>query len=264
MQVGITQLIVSDLSMDAFFEEASRAGYEVLELALRREGELTLDTTPEELRQIVRKADEAKLRLVSMCHSHLTGNLLEAGDAQREGIEQTIEGLHIASELGIGSTLHTLGRLSPVLYYDDAFANAVTALREIAPAAEQLRIDLAIEFIWNGFAFSPLEMKQLIEQVDSPRVGFYFDPGNMAVFHYPQHWARILAGHIKMVHLKDWQGRALNGGWTSLLEGEIDFPAVMRELRAAGYDGPLISEVSRKLATLKDTAKAIDRIAAMG
>ncbi|MFW6039243.1 MAG: sugar phosphate isomerase/epimerase family protein [bacterium] len=264
MQIGITQLIAPDMSLAQFFSVAANAGYEVVELAPRREGELTPETSADDLQAIVQQARDANLRIVSMCHSHVTGNLLANGEARRHGIDQTIEGLQLADRLGVGCTLHTLGRLSPEVSYDQAYGNAVTSLREIAPVADKLKIDLAIEFVWNGFAFSPLEMKQLIEDVASPRVGFYFDPGNMAVFHYPQHWARLLGPHIKMVHMKDWQGRPLNGGWTPLLEGDIDFLAVMRELRAAGYDGPLISEVSPNDATLEQTAQAIRRIATMG
>ena len=65
------------------------------------------------------------------------------------------------------------------------------------------------------------------------------------------------------VHLKDWKGRALNGAWTPLTEGEVDFPVVMRELRAAGYRGPLVSEVPESLAPWAETAKTMRKIAAM-
>jgi sugar phosphate isomerase/epimerase len=66
-----------------------------------------------------------------------------------------------------------------------------------------------------------------------------------------------------MVHMKDWKGKALSGGWTPLLEGEIDFPAVLRELRAIGYDGPMISEVSPATAAPHVTAQSIRQILAM-
>lgn len=111
--------------------------------------------------------------------------------------------------------------------------------------------------------FSPLEMAHFLDEVGSTRVGFYFDPGNMAVFQYPQHWVRILGRRIKLVHLKDWAGNALSGGWTPLLEGNVDFAAVMAELRAAGYDGPLTGEVEPHLAPLEKTADAIRRIMAL-
>jgi hexulose-6-phosphate isomerase len=166
--------------------------------------------------------------------------------------------------MGIDCTLHTLGRLSPTLYYDDAYRNAVAAMKELRQACERHKVSIAVEFVWSGFLFSPLEMKRFLDEIASPWIGFYYDPGNMAIFQFPQHWARILGPHIKRVHLKDWNGDALNGAWPALLTGKVDFPAVMRELRAAGYDGPLVSEVSTKAAPIAHTADAIIKIAAMG
>jgi hexulose-6-phosphate isomerase len=263
MQVGISQIIAGDLSLNDFLQQAAQAGYEVVELCLRRQGELTLASTAAQLDAIVAGARAQGLGLVSLTHSHCTGNLLDSGEAQQRSIDETVAGLRVAAALGIGCTLHTLGSLRPDLYYDDAYRNTVWALQQIAETAEQLHVNLAVEFVWNGFLFSPLEMKHLLDEVGSPAIGFYFDPGNMAVFQYPHHWVRIVGKHIKMVHLKDWQGRALNGGWTPLLQGAVDYTAMNQELRALGYDGPMISEVPPDLASFADTAAAIRQIIAM-
>ena len=157
--------------------------------------------------------------------------------------------------------LHTLGRFTPELYYEDAYNNAIANLKKLSKDAERLNVTIAIEFIWNGFLFSPLEMRNLLEAIGSPNVGFYFDPGNMAVFQFPQHWVRALGHHVKHVHLKDWKGRALKGEWTPLMQGECNFPAIIQELRAAGYQGPLVSEVSESLASWEETAKTMRKIA---
>lgn len=258
--IGVSHLIASGLSLDEFFTQAQTAGYEAVELCLRKEGELTLQTSPAARREVAARAKAAGLPVVSMTHGQLTGNLLDSGAAQRKGIEETVAGLQFAADLGAGCTLHTLGRLRADLFYDDAYRNGVASLREIAVAAERLKVVLAVEFVWSGFLFSPLEMKRFLEEVGSPWIGFYFDPGNMAVFQFPQHWARILGPHIKMMHLKDWQGGPLNGGWPALRAGQVDFAAVNRELRAAGYAGPLISEVDLRTASLAETAKAIREI----
>ncbi len=263
MQVGITHIIAGNLPLTEFFQQASQTGYEVVELCIRRQGELTLSTSPDQLAQIVADAKAHNLAVVSLTHSHCTGNLLDSGAAQQTSIDETVRGLHTAAAMGIHCTLHTLGSLRPDLYYDDAYRNGVRALQQIAETAEQLKVALAVEFVWNGFLFSPLEMKHFLDEVGSPYIGFYFDPGNMAVFQYPHHWVRIVGQHIKMVHLKDWQGRALNGGWTPLLGGAVDYVAMNRELRALGYDGPMISEVPADLASFADTAAAIRQIIQM-
>ena len=263
MQVGISQLVASDLPLNDFLQQAAQSGYEVVELCLQRAGDLTLTTTPAQLAQIVESAAAQQLSLVSMTHSHCTGNLLDSGAAQQTSIRETVAGLQIAAQLGINCTLHTLGRLRPDLYYDDAYRHGVQALQQIAETAERLQVAVAVEFVWNGFLFSPLEMRHFLDEVGSSYIGFYFDPGNMAVFQYPHHWVRIVGQHLKMVHLKDWQGRALNGSWPALLAGEVDYAAMNRELRAIGYDGPMISEVPPDDASFAETEAAIRQIIGM-
>ena len=242
---------------------AADAGYETAELAMMQQGDLTVDTNDQTLRGFADHAGQVGIELVSMCHLQCTGNLLDAGAARDESLQQTVTGLRAAHTMGITNTLHTLGRLSADLYYDDAYRNGVESLQQLAPVCEELGVDIALEFVWNGFLFSPLEYRRFIEDVGSPRIGFYHDPGNMVVFQHPNHWVRILGEHVKMVHLKDWKGGPLNGEWTALLEGEIDFASHNRELSAIGYDGPLISEVETSLAPIEATAKAIEKIITM-
>jgi len=260
MQIGVSQLILPKVTMADFLQQAATAGYEVVELCMRQEGELTPSLGEDDLQRLAEQIRASGLKAVSMTHSHCTGNLLDSGLAQRTSIAETCAGLRAAARLGIGCTLHTLGRLRPDLYYDDAYSNAVASLREIAVTAAEVNVNLAVEFVWNGFLFSPLEMRRFLDDVGSEHIGFYFDPGNMAVFQYPHHWVRIVGSHIKMVHLKDWQGSALKGGWPALLEGDVDYAAMNRELRAIGYQGPVISEVPPSVAPLAETAAAMRKI----
>jgi hexulose-6-phosphate isomerase len=261
--IGITQCCMWDSTLADFLPAASRAGFEAVELMLRREGDLTPATGAEDARAIARRAGELNLKIFSLALMNLGGTPLDRGAARQAAVEDIRAGLRAAKQLGAGSVLLTLGRLRPDLFYDEAYANGVTSLREAARTADELGIDIAVEFVWNGFLFSPMEMKRFLDDIDHRRVGFYFDPGNMAVFQYPQHWVRILGGHTKLVHVKDWKSGALSGQWTGLLEGEVNFPEVMKELRAIGYHGPLTSEVDPKLAPLEKTVQAIREIAKM-
>jgi hexulose-6-phosphate isomerase len=266
MQIALTECAMWDSKppLDQFISAAAGAGYEAVELIVRPTGELTTGTSQRDLQRIRRMAEKAKLDIFSLALLHLTAGPIDGGIARQTAVEEITAGLEVAHALGAGAVLLTLGWLRPDLYYDDAYANGVASLRELVPAAERTGVDIAVEFVWNGFLFSPLEMAGFLDEVGSERVGFYFDPGNMAVFQYPQHWVRILGKRTRLVHLKDWRGNALAGGWTPLLEGSVDFGAVMRELRAAGYDGPLTGEVEPFLAPLEKTAAAIRTIMAMG
>jgi len=260
---GVSKLIMPSTPMADFFKQAAEAGYQTVELVIGKKGELTVSVTPDGISNIKSLSAEYNLPIVSATHSHCTGNLLDSGDAQKTSVDETIKGLEIAKALGAKCTLHTMGRMNEDLYYDKAYENAIASLKMIAPEARRLGVKFAVEFVWSGFLFSPLEMKRFLDEVNDDYIGFYFDPGNMAVFQFPQHWARIVGKHIFMVHLKDWQGNALNGGWPALLKGDVNFAKVMEELRKIGYDDALISEVGPSVATLEETSKAIDEIMRM-
>lgn len=260
MQVGITQCAMWNSTLAEFLPAVGKAGYEVVELIVRAQGELTPALDEAGVRAIQEQARQAGVAIHSLAMLHLSEAPIDSGAKRAKAVEEIRAGLRLAAAMGVSKTLLTMGRLRPDLYYQDAYTNGIAAMRQAASTAEELGIDIGIEFVWNGFLFSPLEMRRFLDEVGSPRIGFYFDPGNMAVFQYPTHWIRANAPHLKGVHLKDWKGNALSGGWTALLAGAVDFPAVMRELRDAGWTGPLISEVETNLAPLDQTAQAIRKI----
>jgi len=267
MQMGLSAIITpKEWSFQELVAQARNAGYEAIEVVPREGSELTLDTADAELAALARVASDEGIAIVSLCGSGgKPFNLMTSDeDERRTGIETTKAMLRTAKALGADTVLHTLGgRPSAELFYDEAYGNALRSLQELAPVAEALGVSIAVEYVWNGFLTSPLEMARFLDEVGSSAVGFYFDPGNMRIFHFPEHWVRICGRHIKKVHAKDfsWEGHVVQ--WPPLLEGQVDFPAVMRELRAAGYDGPLISEVPPSVASLEDTAAAIRQIMAM-
>ena len=267
MKVGLSQLIVPrDWSFTELVRQAKATGYECLEVRPAEGSEITLDTPDAEIEAVAGMAADEGIEIVSSCGSGgKPMNLMAADEAERRaGIETSKAMLRVAKALGADTVLHTLGgRPSPELYYHVAYANALRSLQELAPFAESIGVSIAVEYVWNGFLTSPMETAQFLGQVASPAVGFFFDPGNMRIFHHSEHWARLCGPWIKKVHAKDfsWENHVVQ--WPPLLEGQVNFPAVMAELRAAGYDGPLISEVSLQAASLEDTAAAIRQIIAL-
>lgn len=262
MNISLSQLITGAMPIPELLEQAKKNGYDEVELSLRPtdDAPFNYQTSDKQLAEYRKLAGQHKIPITSMTIGGKSGNLLAGGQLQTDGVAEAIHGLECAAKLGAKVCLHTLGRLSPELYYEDAYNNAIASLKKLVPTAERLQVAFAVEFVWNGFLFSPLEMRNFLDSVGSPLMGFYFDPGNMAVFQYPQHWVRALGKRVLHVHLKDWKGNALNGQWTALLDGQVNFPVIMQELRAAGYKGPLVSEVDQNLASFADTAKAMRKI----
>jgi hexulose-6-phosphate isomerase len=266
MKAGISALILPrEWGLDHTLEAVAENGYEAVELVIRESGYLSLDSSASELAAVAARVERAGLELVSVCPGlgERRADLMNGDETVRaRGIESVQACLRVVADLGVDTMLLVLGRLTPDLYYEDAYQNALEALRLVAPRAEQTGVRIAIEYVWNKFLLSPMEFDRFCRDVGSPYVGFYFDPGNMAAFSYPEHWVHSCAEHLMAVHVKDFRRAGFE--WTPLLEGDVDFPAVMRELRAAAFDGALVSEVDPSLEGLAETAQKIREIAAMG
>jgi len=267
MKVGLSGIITpNEWSFAELVRNAKAAGYECIEVKPLDGSDLSLDTPEATLKDMAKLAADEGIEISSSCGGGgKPSNLMtDDEDERRAGVETARQMLRVAKTLGADTILHTLGgRPSPELYYHVAYANALRSLQDLAPAAEDIGVNIGFEYVWNGFLTSPLEVAQFLAQVASPRIGFYFDPGNMRIFHHSEHWARICGPFIKKMHAKDfsWENRVVQ--WLPLLEGTVNYPAVMKEVRAAGYDDALISEVPASIAPYEVTAEAIRKIIAM-
>ena len=262
MKVGITGLVTpQEWSFEETLANIKSDGYEAFELALRDEGWCSLAADEADLKELPKKAADAGIELVSMCpgvRNRPKDVMTNDAEVRKASIETITDCMRVANAVEVDTILLVLGALTPDLYYDEAYENAREALREIAPVAEDMGVKLAVEYVWNKFLLSPLEFAQFLDEVDSPNVGFYFDPGNMCAFSYPKQWVRLVGRHLMAVHMKDFQRAGFE--WKPLGEGDVDFPGVMAELRALGFDGALVSEVGSSIASYADTAAAIRKI----
>ena len=265
MKVGLSCIITPRAwSFTELLEKSKAAGYECLELVITDDGDITLDTPESKLLELKQQACDAGLELASICpmFGKWPKDLMTNDEDIRAASMDTVKRcLDVAKVFDIDTMLLTLGGLTPDLYYSEAYANSLQCMQKLARYAEELDVNMAIEYVWNKFLLSPMEFASFCDACGSPKVGFYFDPGNMTIFGYAEHWARICGKHIQKVHMKDHKRDGLQ--WPPLLEGDVDFPAVMAELRRFGYDDALISEVPPEVAPLEKTAEDIRKIMAM-
>ncbi|RLG80235.1 MAG: sugar phosphate isomerase/epimerase, partial [Thermoprotei archaeon] len=113
----------------------------------------------------------------------------------------------------------------------------------LAKKAEEEDVFICVENVENNFLLSPLEMRRFIDEIGSERVGAYLDVGNVLALYqaFPQHWIRILGKRIKKVHLKDYNDRIKS--ITYLLQGDVNWPEMIKSLREVGYDDYLTAEL---------------------
>src|SRR5882757_156710 len=149
--------------------------------------------------------------------------------------------------------------------YRDAWTRSQKQIRELLPLAEELKIVIAIEEVWNKFLLSPLEMATYISEFKSPWVRAWFDVGNVVLYGYPQDWIRALGSQIYKVHLKDFKRDKNSYSWANLGDGDIDWRAVRAAFLDIGYNGSVIAELEAgDEAYLKDVSRRIDKLLITG
>ncbi len=236
------------------FRLAHDAGFDGVELTLAEaDGPVTLATSKEECARIAKQAADAGVKLYSLATGlYWTYSLTDPDPAKREKAKNIVRRqLQLASWLGCGTILVIPGAVSVsfapdlgVVPYETAYNRSLDALRELAPEAERLGVVLGVENVWNSFLLSPLEMRGFLDQIGSAFVKSFFDVGNVVKFGYPEHWIAALGSRIGIVHFKDFRREAGNlAGFVDLLEGDVNYPAVMDALRAIGYDAWVTAEM---------------------
>ena len=235
------------------FALAKDAGFDGVEVALDLDGEVSLKSTDEELLAVKKQAEEAGIELYSVASGLYWDNWITSDDeAERERAKSIVRRhLEVAKILGCDTILVVPGSVNAefaapgkVVDYKTAYERSLAALRELAPYAEKLGVNIGIENVWNKFLNSPIEMGDFIDKIGSDYVGSYLDVGNVLFNGYPEHWIRALGNKIKKVHFKDYRCAAGGlHGFVDLLAGDVNYPEVMRAFEEIGYDGWVSAEM---------------------
>jgi len=265
MKVGLSGIITpSEWSYQETLQNAKDAGYEAFELTFREDRDTSLGSmTDAKIAEMMKMAEDMGIELCSTVGSgEPRPDIMTCDEAvRRNSVDEIKRILEVVAKFGIDTWLLVPGRVSEQCHYDDAYYNARDALLDLAPFAEDIGVTIAVEYVWNRFLLSPMEFSRFLGEIGSTRVGLYFDTGNMVIQSYPEQWVKIVGDGVKKVHFKDFQRQGYE--WKPLLEGDVDFPAVMSELRNIGYDDALLSEVSPKIDSLEATAAKIRQIMEM-
>ena len=246
MKAAMNQWVFpGDMSATQALTLAKKIGFDAFEVCVGINGPVRLDATEQEVLAIRHHAADIGMALTSVGCGVGWELPLSSPDAaiRAQGKEALGKALQIAHWLGVDSVLTVPGVVTPEVPYDVALENALLSIQEMVPVAEKLNVCIALENVWNKFLLSPTEMRDFIDQFESPCVGAFFDIGNIILYGYPEQWIRILGKRIRMVHAKDFRASAGNfDGFVMLLEGNVNWPAVMAAFREVGYDKALVAE----------------------
>ncbi|MDA7951275.1 MAG: TIM barrel protein [Pirellulaceae bacterium] len=179
-----------------------------------------------------------------------------------KGVEGLTTAIKDSKAFGGTSVLLVPGVVNRKATYKECWDRSTAEIKKVLPLAEELGIDILFENVWNNFLTDPAETAKYIDQFESERVGAYFDVGNAVKFSPPAEWVKILGTRIKKLDIKDWSKEA--GFGAKILDGDSDWPNVMKELRKIDYKGWATAEVAGGgKDRLKDIADRMDRAFAL-
>lgn len=238
----------SSTPLIGILDTVKKAGFDGIQLGLSDPpSELTPRTTDADVAKLARACRDAGLEPHSLVS---TPRFFREDDAGRKiSLEEAGRALEVAAALGARTILIHPGQLTPAVPYDDCWRFALDALNALKDRAASMHLRLGLENVWNRFLMSPLEFVRLLDEVNSPAVGIWFDIGNVVAIGYPEQWVRILGGkRLVGIHVKDFKRGpgdhfGTYDGFVPLFHGSVNWPAVIHQLVASGFDDYLVTEV---------------------
>ncbi len=229
------------------FAKASAAGFEGIELNVDSPGK-----TPHSLGLATTEADYAAIRELSKKYNLPVISIASAwwSDKMTVASKRDDGDALLAKQLEAAKALGAKNILVPPCYDDgmrlsEGIRAVVKFMKAHLPEIEKSGVFVGLENC-PGFLCSPYDWASFIDEIGSDSVGMYFDVGNMMYFSRPEDWIDVLAGRIRMVHIKDVKRNSAwicsSGDEIGLLKGDINWEAVMPMLREIGYDGWLVAE----------------------
>ena len=250
-------MLPADVPYARRFGMAREAGFDAIEMQTIARAE--------EAAEIREAAAGAGLRIHSVMNADHWRFPLSSGDPAI--VDRSVAGMETslrnAALWGADAVLLVPAVVDATTMYRDAWVRSQRVIRErLLPLAQQLKIVIAVEEVWNKFLLSPIEFARYVDEFESPWLKAYFDVGNVVFYGFPQDWIRALGPRIAKVHLKDFQLDRPNGkfAWRNIGEGDIDWIAVHRAFSEIGYRGCFTTEVSGgDSAYLTDLVHRLDR-----
>ena len=259
-------------SIDSALIQTQSNGFEALELSVSNEGVINTNLSESECSAIRQKINDSGVFVDSIATGMSWGISPTSDDAEvrTNSIKLHQDAIRVASHLDCKALLFVPGvvksPISPeIVRYDRALDRLREAINQMLPIAEELDVDLCMENVWNGFFYSPIELRDFVDSFESDKLGVYLDIGNLIGYQqYPPHWIELLNSRIKRVQIKDFQE---NFDWTGsfsfcdLGAGDVPWKETVSALKSIQYKSTIIAEMLPWDETiLSRTSVAMDQI----
>lgn len=182
-------------------------------------------------------------------------------EVRRKGVEGMKHALRCARVMGVETVLLVPAVVTEQVRYKDAWERSQQHIRELIPVAEQEKVYICVENVWNKFLLSPLEFARYVDEFESPWVRAYYDTANSIVQGYSEDWIRTLGKRIRKCDVKDFSRKQHR--FVDLGDGDVNWPEVRKAFREIGYDDYLTAETGEQTKEqLLEISRRMDQILA--
>ena len=235
----LLSMLPTSMGMLDRFKLAVDCGFEQIECPTTED--------PGQAEEIKRAAEGSGLRIHSVMNQAHWKYPLSSGDpavvaTSVKGMETSLRNAHF---WGADTVLLVPAVVDAKTRYGEAWKRSQEQIRSLIPLAQELKVIIAVEEVWNKFLLSPLEFASYVDSFNSPWIRAYFDVGNVVISGYPQDWIRTLGPRIVKLHIKDFKFTNREAKMVALREGEIDWPEVYTALAEIGYKGTATVELPK-------------------
>lgn len=254
MQLGIFSKTFSGNGPADVLKQARAAGYECAQFNLTCAGLPAMPDEPVSEAHLSAIRDASASSGVALVALSGTYNMIHPDPAVRaDGLKRLAVVIEAARALSIPLVTLCTGSRDPLDMWHhhpdnatpQAWADMIAELEKAVALADAAGVDLGIEPEQANPVISADLALRMIADVSSPRIRIILDPANLFEQASPDEARRIvadavdkLADRVAMAHGKD---RAADGSFATAGTGVVDFPDFIARLRAAGFDGPLVT-----------------------
>src|SRR5262249_51518941 len=146
-----------------------------------------------------------------------------------------------AKAYGAGSVLLVPGVARDGVSYEQCWERSIVEIKKAIPVAKECGVVMSIENVGNNFITKPEQAVEDLDAINSEWVKWHFDIGNVGrIGPAAEKWIAVIGKRIHRIHVKDFSAKPSVGAATrdarpKLLDGDTNWPAVMKALDEAGY-----------------------------
>lgn len=264
MQFGFSTNAFRDYSLGESIELLADAGYDGVELLLDEPHLYPPTATDDDLDQVRGWLDEHDIAvsngnafmLTAIEDFHHPSFVEPDEDYRRKRVDYTLAAIDVAAELDVPHiSIEPGGPVPEEKSREWAMETFLDGLSEVGDRAEAAGVDVLVEPEPDLLIETSDQFLELMERVDSPRIGCNFDAGHFfCVGEEPAELVDELAGYTRHYHLEDIPADREHEH-TQLGDGALDIDGFLSVLDDRDYDGFVTVELYPYEETAVETAR---------